>query len=127
MNEFKGSSGAVVTVSHEGLSVRSVGGGTRIEIRNPSILTALSEYFLAVRDGTVEAHPEPKPWHLAKPGEIWRLTITDRWITSAGLIFHVIGDKHGRFARPQISGKQMEYDLTAPQITAGRRIWPEAD
>lgn len=44
----------------------------------------------------LDAHPEPKPWHDAKPGEVWELTFsedggggTDAWTVSrAGLFEH---------------------------------------
>lgn len=75
-----------------------------------------------------DAHPEPKPWHDAKPGETWRLTVNDRSPLEIDLTFNVIGVEGvipSRFARPQVGGEQMEYPLDSPAITAGRRIWPE--
>ena len=75
-----------------------------------------------------DAHPEPKPWHDAKPGETWRLTVNDRSPLEMDLTFNVIGVEGvipSRFARPQVGGEQMEYPLDSPAITAGRRIWPE--
>lgn len=76
----------------------------------------------------VAAHPERKPWHDAKPGETWRLTVNSLGPTGATLTFNVIGDEDRppiRFARPQISGQQMEYPVDSPDINGGRRIWPE--
>lgn len=75
-----------------------------------------------------DAHPERKPWHDAKPGETWRLTVNDRSPLEIDLTFNVIGVEGvipSRFARPQVGGEQMEYPLDSPAITAGRRIWPE--
>ncbi|WP_295821606.1 hypothetical protein [uncultured Microbacterium sp.] len=60
-----------------------------------------------------DAHPEPKPWHDAKPREVWVLThVKDE--TSA---FIVDGNRFesGSWSLP----------LDASSITAGRRIWPE--
>lgn len=74
----------------------------------PAFQPAARAYFAA--------HPERKPWHDAKPGEVWLLTF--------------------------LSGKQMiglvEYDgecfigegqeltvIKSTAFTAGRRIWPE--
>lgn len=68
------------------------------------------------------AHPEPKPWHDAKPGEAWVITVggtempalVARKTHEDPLVF-----KTGFF----------EHDLTSPRITAGRRVWApeEAD
>ncbi len=88
---------------------------------NGSILyEAIRAYF--------EAHPERKPWHEAKAGETWRLTVTDRDPADLDLTFNVIGVENvigARFARPQVSGEQMEYPITSEAIVAGRRIWPQ--
>ncbi|MCW2287000.1 hypothetical protein EDF60_1651 [Leucobacter luti] len=64
------------------------------------------------------ADPEPKPWHDAKPGEVWALTyegVEQAWGvafdgSSSRLVF-ACGDS-------RLSEKDAE-------ITAGRRIWPE--
>jgi len=72
---------------------------------------ALREYFAN----------EPKPWHDAKPGEVWVLSIEGRpegpytiWDNGLGEMCAYVGDAHG-------------WPVTDPAITAGRRIWPEAD
>lgn len=66
------------------------------------------------------AHPKPKPWHDANPGEVWVLTYggeetahvwTDRWA----------GPGHAFVSDRAI----VESD--DPDITAGRRIWPESE
>lgn len=73
----------------------------------------------AVAREYLAAHPEPKPWHNAKPGEVWVLTYggqpaahvyTDR--TAEGLAF--LSD------RAIVSADD-------PDITAGRRIFPEVN
>ena len=60
-----------------------------------------------------DAHPESKPWHDAKPGEVWVLTHV-KGETGA---FVVDGDKFesGSWSLP----------LDGPSITAGKRIYPE--
>lgn len=64
-----------------------------------------------------EAHPEPKPWHDAKPGEVWELTFSEAGGGGAvALIFH-----KGKFRNPQYVSR---VPLDDPTITAGRRIWP---
>jgi hypothetical protein len=70
-----------------------------------------------------DAHPEPKPWHDAKPGEVWELTI------GAGVRRVFVHDDEsaaiGDRAAITPDGKFVELD--SPDITAGRRIWPEGD
>lgn len=63
-----------------------------------------------------EAHPEPRPWDEAEPGEIWELTepggLNQLWVkTERGLW------------RSIYASKPTYYD--AKDATAGRRIWPE--
>ena len=65
-----------------------------------------------------DAHPETKPWHDAKPGEVWAL-ITDESGTEYPW---GVGDG-GEWV---YAGGESHIPLHAPVITAGRRIWPEA-
>lgn len=67
---------------------------------------ALREFFAA--------HPEPKPWHEAKPGEVWELTHDG----NLGA-WHVNGGGKEFFAPGAL------LDIDNEDITAGRRIWPE--
>lgn len=65
------------------------------------------------------AHPEPKPWHDAKPGEVWALKfgVSDEEV--------LVQAKDAFFVN---LGVDRWFDTTgrrAPEITAGRRIWPE--
>lgn len=90
--------------------------------------SSIPNAFAAAAYAYFDAHPERKPWHDAKPGETWRLTVNDRIPLEIDLTFNVIGVEGvipSRFARPQVGGEQMEYPLDSPAITAGRRIWPE--
>lgn len=66
-----------------------------------------------------DAHPEPKPWHDAKPGDVWILS-------------HDGGDEYpfgvgdGAYAGDFVyAGGESYFRITDPKITAGRRIWPE--
>lgn len=59
------------------------------------------------------ARPMPKPWHDAKPGEVWVLD------TQHGeLALQVLSD--GSFDNPDFY-----YEKDDPNIKSGRRIWPE--
>lgn len=66
---------------------------------------AAEAYFLA--------HPVPKPWHDAQPGEVWLLTVGDAdpvaWMCEE--------DSFGRHDRA--------ININDLSITAGHRIWPE--
>lgn len=68
------------------------------------------------------AHSEPKPWHDAKPGEVWVLTSPkinggDEFAFGAVVALEGI-----RFSN---AGGSIHLDRTDESITAGRRIWPE--
>lgn len=71
------------------------------------------------------AHPKPKPWHDAKPGEVWVLTVEGidaPCVVEDGLRVTTEG---GRGFRNLAKGPPGHLGLNAPVITAGRRIWPE--
>jgi len=74
-----------------------------------------------------EAHPERKPWHDAKEGEIWAVTIRgEEHIT------RVMSPRDG-ISKDATEAAFLALDVAAPDwvyrespwITAGRRIWPE--
>lgn len=62
-----------------------------------------------------EAHPERKPWHDAKTGEVWVITVDGE--ESAWAV-----NNAGRFENPDST-----YEPTNVHITAARRIWPVSD
>ncbi len=66
-----------------------------------------------------DAHPEPKPWHAARPDcdEIWVLTIH-------GCEQPVYVTEFGGEPAFQVPGGET-ISLHRESITAGRRIWPE--
>lgn len=66
-----------------------------------------------------EAHPEPKPWHEAKPWETWVFTI-DGKEQSATL------DEDREF-RDRSFHTCSWMHVKDDRISAGRRIWPESD
>lgn len=65
-----------------------------------------------------EAHPEPKPWHGAKEGELWCLTYEDCQ-SNALAVANDHGDIEFVISASRRVGAEYEH------ITAGRRIWPE--
>ena len=68
-----------------------------------------------------DAHPEPKPWHAARPDcdEIWVLTIH-------GCEQPVYVTEFGGEPAFQVPGGET-ISLHRESITAGRRIWPEGE
>lgn len=70
---------------------------------------ALTAYF--------EAHHEPKPWHDAKPGEVWALSVEGEEIAC---IVTPSGPDFEPVAHPVWATVARGSD----RITSGRRIWP---
>ena len=64
------------------------------------------------------AHPEPKPWHNAQPGEVWALTVSGKESAWA------FADDVSVWAEAS-TGRTLAAAPKSPAITAGRRIWPE--
>lgn len=67
----------------------------------------------------LEAHPEPKPWHEAKPGEIWVVAI--KGVIAAPEPYRVIDG----MLRPVSNPDRFWVAPDSPEITNARRIWPE--
>jgi hypothetical protein len=89
----------------------------RRDARRDRLAAAAVAYF--------DAHPEPKPWHEAKPGEVWLLTFTgfetggsSPWTVRPGRL----STDPAEFVYPQ-NGNTLA--LNDPEIVAARRIWPE--
>ena len=78
-----------------------------VQFSNNSALAAARAYFAA--------HPESKPWHDAKPGEVWELRV----LCGPPNPYGVSGS--GEFRHAQ------DGDIVRAEITDGRRIWPEGD
>lgn len=62
------------------------------------------------------AHPEPKPWHNAKPGEAWLITIDGYAHEWAAVV-----EDSGLFRTKDGQGWTRDHE----QITAARPLWPE--
>lgn len=75
----------------------------------------IADSFLLAARAYFDAHPEPKPWHEAKPGEVWIIVTRN------------VGDERA----VQVHGDKFHYNdgvevpLTYDAIESGRRIWPE--
>ncbi len=72
-----------------------------------------SGHFSLAARAYFAAHPEPKPWHDAKPGEVWALIVDG--VEKAFTL-------HGDLYR---TGNLHDIEQTDGHITSGRRIWPE--
>ena len=66
-----------------------------------------------------EAHPEPKPWQNAEPGEVWVLEFTETPRYTSGEAW-VADDEE--FWQGAIYVRKCD-----PEIVAGRRVWPEGE
>ena len=66
------------------------------------------------------AHPEPKPWEGAEPGEFWILTVDEK--TNPYKIW-TDTQRVRRFER--VERAYTTICLNDPRITAGHRVWPE--
>lgn len=79
---------------------------------NPTLSEASAAYFAA--------HPEPKPWHDAKPGEVWAVTWDGKETAC-----HVIKNAGSNSGLVFDDTSRETPGTLAPIITSGRRIWPE--
>ncbi|QOC26079.1 hypothetical protein IC744_06920 [Microbacterium hominis] len=82
---------------------------SRSEHTNSGHGDAARAYFLA--------HPDPKPWHDAKPGEVWEIEVDGRT--------HHARVGYGDFAHLFEFNEDASMTKRHSAITAGRRIWPE--
>lgn len=82
--------------------------------------SAASSHFYAAAAAYFAAHPEPKPWHDAKPGEVWVLTTENVGDECAARVAEVNGQRVFEW----VAGLHRK-SVVASTITAGRRIWPE--
>lgn len=67
------------------------------------------------------AHPEPKPWLGARPGEVWVFT----WALGSKQPALILNN--GKFVLRDNDSSEKEYSLDEPAIEAGHRIWPEGE
>lgn len=87
---------------------------------NERVMTIPADASAAHKAGCAyfEAHPEVKPWHDAKRGEVWAVTETN-----GEALYRVSG--WGRFE--QVSGDDglLSMPVSHVSITDARRVWPE--
>lgn len=69
-----------------------------------------------------DAHPEPKPWHDAKPGEVWAIRFED---SQREVAMRAVDAGHTRFWPIDGPDDAMTYGARSHAIVAARRIWPE--
>jgi len=100
-------------------SVLRVWGFTRKEAaEDPNAYWAItSEVACSVAREYFAAHPEPKPWHDAGPGELWSLMTAD----GDAVYLAIVADDYGM----EFVGLKDRFSVGYTGITAGRRIWPE--
>lgn len=79
-----------------------------------------SSYLAPAAHAYLEAHPERKPWHDAKPGEVWVITTSN------------VGDERAVQVTPDRTFQYNDaiqfpkaFPLTYDAIESARRIWPE--
>lgn len=100
-----------VTVSNERNGVS--------EVAYEKMESQSSEWAREIAARYFEAHPEKKPWHDAKPSEVWALTFSEE---GGGGTEAWVVDAHGCFSNPSYVSYVRIQDST---IIDGRRIWPE--
>jgi len=71
--------------------------------------------FLVVAREYFAAHPEPKPWEYASPGELWSLMTPD----GDGVYLTIVADDYGM----EFVGLKDRFSVDHTGITAGRPIW----
>ena len=89
-----------------------------------SITKLAAEEFSATWDGAavlayIAAHEPPRPWLDAKPGEVWL-------VTRGGFDDVVkVREKLRATLFEAVYDDGVAYSVCSPEISAGRRIWPE--
>ena len=81
-----------------------------------------SDQYGIVADRYFQAHPEPKQWEDAQPGEFWILTVDEK--TDPYKIW-TDTQRVRRFER--VERPYTTICLNDPRITAGHRVWPEGE
>ena len=79
--------------------------------------------FTLVAERYFAAHPQPKPWVDAKPGEVWALTYAG--IEETAWVADFTWGAPPRFR--QFKNLLNPIFTNDKHITAGRRIWPEGE
>ena len=103
----------------------SNGASLSVSVHDRKVMETYLDSYVGAARAYDEAHPEPKPWHDAKPGEMWVLTYGGEEVPAV-----VSSSESGHFlftAATNDGGGTEELAVTSPSVTAARRIWPEAD
>lgn len=82
-----------------------------------------SQWSIELQDVAAEyfaAHPEPKPWHDAKPGEVWVVSAYEEPIAMT-----VFESDFGGLLFRQNDREGTTWAIDTPVITSARRIFPE--
>lgn len=92
------------------------GAGMGLHRWTPELQAVASEYFAA--------HPEPKPWHEAAPGEIWAVRFgTGPTFKVEPMRVEATGGT--RFSPVESEGHDRTFDVRDTCIEDAHRIWPE--
>ena len=118
MDTYTASNGITVSVHrrqpHLGYALYGPDGTNTLDLGfshlNTVEMNALREFF--------QAEAAHKPWHDAKPGEAWLLTVDGEEIIA-------LRDVDEDFCTTHSGYRVIRYNRDG--ITAGRRIWPEED
>lgn len=81
--------------------------------------------FQVVAREYFEAHPEPKPWQDAKPGEVWVIDFDGHTDVVCRVLSASRFTNSGHGFMPLEPSSYHAVGTFAPAVTAGRRIWPE--
>lgn len=84
-----------------------------VSIHDRKVMTTYLDSYVGAAKAYDAAHPEPKPWHDAKPGEVWNVTPaggkpSNAWVLDSGAFMY-----------------ENEGWNKAKDLVAGHRIWPE--
>lgn len=102
--------------------MNEITGGGNWQSRYSTDVSASTDW-IATGKAYFAAHPEPKPWESAKPGEHWMLTAEgmEREYVAIRSLLDII------YLFPVDDVHAPKLGLKAPVITKGRRIYPETD
>lgn len=98
-----------------------------VSLHDRKVMTTYLDSYVGAARAFDSAHPEPKPWHDAKPGEVWVLRIaTGSTFDHAPAVVSSSANGGAIFtaATYDAAGTE-EITLNDPQITYATRIWPE--
>ena len=82
-------------------------------------------YFQPAAQAYFKAHPEPKPWHAAKPNELWELRVQGSLLDPE---VYRMSHEYGETAifRPVNNPQRVLFRCDSPDIVDATRIYPIA-